>query len=210
MKSILWLIMIFVLVSNLFSLVAIGLREKFRRECHNTNQQQNVFWLWDFLTCLFEGISLTFTNFAFWLLVYKYWEVSWTVPLQLEKIQPSQRMKWWLKCGYISSFAVIGILMVTLTSLWLWQSLAYNPENECFVNKVNQGMIYSYTYSILVFIYLVIMVFFVSSIARIYRSMRLRKDLTLNLKSMAIYCAFFVAYVLTFTVWIICCIRSAS
>ena len=48
------------------------------------------------------------------------------------------------------------------------------------------------------------------SIARIYRSMRVRQDLTLNLKSMAVYCAFFVAYAMAFTVWVEFCVREAT
>ena len=84
MKSILWLIMLFILISTLLNLAAITVRQTFLTQCSHTNQQQNVYWLWDFLANLFLGTAVTFFSFAAWLLAYKYWEVSWTVPLQLK------------------------------------------------------------------------------------------------------------------------------
>ena len=51
-------------------------------------------------------------NMGNWLIVYKYWEVSWTVPKQLKGHQPSKKMKTWLKCGQL-----LGILILCLSEL---------------------------------------------------------------------------------------------
>ena len=123
MKSILYPIMIFIMLSSLMTVTATTLKQIFLHACSQTTRQGDVLWVWDFGANLFLALSIAFFTVAIFLMAYKYWEVSWIVPLQLKDMQPSPSMLRWFKCGQISSLSFLTLAMLALTTIWLWQSL---------------------------------------------------------------------------------------
>ena len=81
--------------------------------------------------------------------------------------------------------------------------MQFDPELECFVNSLNKEAVYAWSYVFIGSIYLAILVFFMAAILRMYRVMRRRKDLTLNVESMVVYWCFFLAYATAFTVYVV-------
>jgi hypothetical protein len=75
----------------------------------SANKALNTYTAFFILT--FNSASLLL-NCGIWYLVYKYWEVSWTVPLHNKGEQVSQRMQNWLKFCFITGLASYLILMV--------------------------------------------------------------------------------------------------
>ena len=78
----------------------------------------------------FGGASL---DTGLWLLVYKYWEVSFTVPIQLKGETVSKKMKYWLKCGYISgiSFILMAYMILCIGFVIIYTDL--EEKTTCFL-----------------------------------------------------------------------------
>ena len=111
-------------------------------------------------------------NLANWLIAYKYWEVSWTVPIQLKGIQPSATMRSWLKCGHITGIVTLVLGEVLVGIAYQLNDLDFS-DNSCFLEVFQNETIFIQIARFLILsCQITTMGFFADSFRRIYKELR--------------------------------------
>jgi hypothetical protein len=81
----------------------------------------------------YHGSGLIF-NLAVWHLVYKYWDVSWTISILLKGEDVTQNMRKWLNCGFITGIVTFTVIYAAYS---IYFGIVWNQDDDydCFLKN---------------------------------------------------------------------------
>ena len=167
-RDILWLIVLLLMLSNFF-FVSYTVARIFINTACIKNEKKSAAML--IANCLSFTLALQFFNTSYWLLYYKYWEVSWTVPLQMQGIQPSERLVTNINRGQKVGVAFITLGTISLSIVVLFFSFGSNWQH-CYLFQLNSGGWAATVCFFNIGIQYIMGVFFIDAACRIRRALK--------------------------------------
>jgi len=135
-RDILWVIVLLLLISNIGFVTYTTVGNYINAACIDNHAKSDGLLI---ANCLAFGIAILFFNLGYWLLYYKYWEVSWTVPLQIRGIQPSLKMTRNIKRGQTLGVVLISLGAIVLVLVILISTTHKNMDSCYLYDSSSQG-----------------------------------------------------------------------